>query len=153
MRSLEDAGKNGKFHHHDGSGRPMATEDHEHRLIVRSATTAPDSSLSTIRCVTRTRVSTMTIHRRLTERNLCSYRPLRKVRITPAYCQVRLQWYLSVTGWNHADWGRIGFSNEFSFQLCPDKHRRRIWRRPGQRADPASTISGFQAPQALNMGL
>ncbi|GFT89829.1 transposable element Tc1 transposase [Trichonephila clavipes] len=63
------------------------------------------------------------------------------VPITSAHCQARLQWYLSRTGWNHADWGR------FSFQLCPNKRRRRAWRRPGQRAGPAFHIAGHTGPQ------
>ncbi|GFX02664.1 HTH_Tnp_Tc3_2 domain-containing protein [Trichonephila clavipes] len=41
---------NGRFQHHDGSGRPMATEDQKDRLIADSAVIALDSSLSTIRC-------------------------------------------------------------------------------------------------------
>ncbi|GFV23737.1 transposable element Tc1 transposase [Trichonephila clavipes] len=41
--------------------------------------------------------------------------------------------------WNKADWERIVFSDEL--RLCPDDHRRRIWRRPRQRADPAFTIA------------
>ncbi|GFU01275.1 hypothetical protein TNCV_1368651 [Trichonephila clavipes] len=39
----------GRFRCHDGSCRPKATEDQEDRLTVRSAVTALDSSLSTIR--------------------------------------------------------------------------------------------------------
>ncbi|GFX12198.1 transposable element Tc1 transposase [Trichonephila clavipes] len=39
------------------------------------------------------------------------------------------------------------FSDEFSFQLCPNKHRRRVWRRTGQRADPAFTIEGHTGHQ------
>ncbi|GFX47586.1 HTH_Tnp_Tc3_2 domain-containing protein [Trichonephila clavipes] len=56
-----------KFPCHEGSSRPLAIADWEDRLIVRSGVTAPDSSLSTIRRAIRTRVSTMTIHRRLIE--------------------------------------------------------------------------------------
>ncbi|GFX91457.1 HTH_Tnp_Tc3_2 domain-containing protein [Trichonephila clavipes] len=56
-------GGNGRFQRHDGSSRLRATAD----LKYRSAVTAPDSSLSTIRCATHTQVSTMTIHRRLVE--------------------------------------------------------------------------------------
>ncbi|GFU19022.1 hypothetical protein TNCV_430621 [Trichonephila clavipes] len=40
---------NGRFQRHDGSGRPRATADREDKLISRSAVTAPESSLSTIR--------------------------------------------------------------------------------------------------------
>ncbi|GFV37868.1 transposable element Tc1 transposase [Trichonephila clavipes] len=42
----------------------------------------------------------------------------------------RLQWCLNLSGWNHADWGRIVFNKESRFHLCPDVHRRRVWRRP-----------------------
>ncbi|GFW84345.1 HTH_Tnp_Tc3_2 domain-containing protein [Trichonephila clavipes] len=59
----------GRFQRHDGSGRPRATADQESILITRSGVTALDSSLSTIRRTTRTRVSTMNIHRRLIEQN------------------------------------------------------------------------------------
>ncbi|GFX69521.1 transposable element Tcb2 transposase [Trichonephila clavipes] len=73
----------GRFQRHDGSGRPRVTADREDRLIVISAVTTPDSSLSTIRL----------------------------------------------------------FSDESRFQLCPDDQRRHVWRRPGQRADPAFTFA------------
>ncbi|GFS94093.1 hypothetical protein TNCV_3785781 [Trichonephila clavipes] len=90
MRPLEEAGKNG-CKMADDSGRPRATVDREDRLIVRSAVTASDSSLSIIRRTTRTRVSTMTIHRWLIERNLRSYRSLHQMPFTPARFRARLQ--------------------------------------------------------------
>ncbi|GFV13594.1 HTH_Tnp_Tc3_2 domain-containing protein [Trichonephila clavipes] len=82
---------NDRFQRHDDSGRPKATADGEDRLIVRSAVTASDSSLSTIRRTTRTRVFAMTIHRRLIERNLPSYQPLRHLPFAPARCRAGLQ--------------------------------------------------------------
>ncbi|GFW79559.1 hypothetical protein TNCV_128641 [Trichonephila clavipes] len=68
MRPLEDAGKNGwvhngRFQHHNGSGRPRATAGREDRLVVKSAVKAPDSLVLTIGRTNRTRVSIMTIHR------------------------------------------------------------------------------------------
>ncbi|GFW70053.1 transposable element Tcb2 transposase [Trichonephila clavipes] len=86
-------------------------------------------------------------YRRLIERNLCSYRPLRNLSLTPEHCRAILQWFFTRSGWNHADWGRIVFSHESHFQLCPDNHRRRVWRRQGQRADPAFTIARHTSPQ------
>ncbi|GFX82436.1 transposable element Tc1 transposase [Trichonephila clavipes] len=109
---------------HDSSGRPKAKADREDILIVRLAATAFDSSLSTIRCKTRTRVSTMTIHRRLIQRHLRSYRPLRHLLFTLAHCGVRLQWCLNQSGWNHAHWRRIVFNDELLLQLCPDDPRK-----------------------------
>ncbi|GFT33290.1 transposable element Tc1 transposase [Trichonephila clavipes] len=49
--------------------------------------------------------------------------------------------------WNQADWRRIVFSDESRFQLCPDDHRRRVWRCSGQCTDPAFTIARHTDPQ------
>ncbi|GFW21719.1 transposable element Tc1 transposase [Trichonephila clavipes] len=89
----------------------------------------------------------MNIHRWLIERNLRSYRQQRHLPITPTHSRARLKWCLTQSGWNHGDWGRTVFSDEFFFQLCPDDNRRRVWRRPGQRADPAFTIARHTGPQ------
>ncbi|GFY02401.1 HTH_Tnp_Tc3_2 domain-containing protein [Trichonephila clavipes] len=82
---------NGRFKRHDDNGGPRVTEDQEDRLIARSAVTLLGSPLSTNRCATCTRVSTMTIHRRLIERNLHSYRPLRHLTLIPVHCRDTLQ--------------------------------------------------------------
>ncbi|GFX61816.1 HTH_Tnp_Tc3_2 domain-containing protein [Trichonephila clavipes] len=81
-----------------GSSRFKATTDQEDIFIVRSAVTVPESSLSTIRRATPTRVSTMTNHRQLIERNLRYYRPLRHLPHTPAHCRARLWWCLALSG-------------------------------------------------------
>ncbi|GFX56189.1 HTH_Tnp_Tc3_2 domain-containing protein [Trichonephila clavipes] len=98
-RCWQERMDNDRFQRHDGSGRPRTAADQEDGLIVRSAVTALDSSLSTINC------------------------------------------------WNHADWRRTGFSDEFRFHLCPDDHRRRVWTRPWQCADPAFPIARQTGPQ------
>nr|XP_042913807.1 uncharacterized protein LOC122273897 [Parasteatoda tepidariorum] len=87
--------ENGRVQCQDGSGRPRATTESEDRVIVRAAVTAPYSSLSTIRRSTQTPVSTMTIHRRLRERNLRSRRPLHHLPLTPAHCLARLKWCMA----------------------------------------------------------
>ncbi|GFU92568.1 HTH_Tnp_Tc3_2 domain-containing protein [Trichonephila clavipes] len=119
----------------------MATVDREDRVIFRLAVTAPESSLSTIRSATHTRMTIITIHAPLIKHHLNLYQPLRHLPLTPAQCQVRLRWCLAQLGRNHADWGRIVFSDKSRFQLCPDDHRRRVRRRPGQRANPVFTIA------------
>ncbi|GFU51097.1 HTH_Tnp_Tc3_2 domain-containing protein [Trichonephila clavipes] len=150
MRPLGDAGKNG-WTVADFSVMMVAIDlgsqrIGEDRLIVRSAVTALDSSLSTNRRATRTLVSTITNHRRLIERNLCLYRQLHHLLLTPAYCRARLQWCSVRSGCNQVEWGRIVFSDECRFQLCPDDHRRCVWRSSGQRADPAFTITRNRRP-------
>ncbi|GFW45350.1 transposable element Tcb2 transposase [Trichonephila clavipes] len=86
---------------------------------------------------------------RLIERNLRSYRPLQ---LTPAHCRSRLQWCLTRSGWNHADWGCIVFIDESHFQLCPDNHRRRVWKRLGQRTDPAFIFHTRPQPGVMVWG-
>ncbi|UYV74518.1 VPS53, partial [Cordylochernes scorpioides] len=134
------AGPNAK----DGSGRPRATTEQDDRAIVRMAVTAPESTLSTIQRVTGTQ---MTINRRLRERNLRARRPLRCLPLTPVHRQVRLQWCRERSTWNCADWGRIVFSDESRFLLCPDDRRKRVWIRPGQRVDPGLTVEHHTGPQ------
>ncbi|UYV78516.1 Transposase [Cordylochernes scorpioides] len=94
------------------------------------AVAAPEYTLSTIQRVTGTQVSKLTINRRLRERNL-----------------FRLQWCRELSTWNCADWGRIVFSYESRFLLCPDDRRKRVWRRPGQRVDPGLTVEHHTGPQ------
>ncbi|GFS85971.1 transposable element Tc1 transposase [Trichonephila clavipes] len=43
------------------------------------------------------------------------------------------------------------FSDESHFQLCPDDHRRSVWRHPGQCADPAFTIARHTDSQSRVM--
>ncbi|GFU22269.1 HTH_Tnp_Tc3_2 domain-containing protein [Trichonephila clavipes] len=95
----------------------MAITDREDIFIDGSAITASESLLSIIRRVTRTRVSLMTIHRRLIERNLSSYRQLHLPPLTPVHSRARLQSCLALSGWNHPDYGCIVFSDETRFQL------------------------------------
>ncbi|GFW85907.1 hypothetical protein TNCV_1967181 [Trichonephila clavipes] len=64
---------NGRFQSYDGSSQPRATVDWKDKLIVRSSVIAPDSSLSTIGRATRTRMTTMNIHKRLIEQYLQQY--------------------------------------------------------------------------------
>ncbi|GFU13665.1 hypothetical protein TNCV_939081 [Trichonephila clavipes] len=56
------------FQRYDGSGRSRATADPEDILIARSAVSASDSSLSTIRCTTRTRVYVHHDHSQMADR-------------------------------------------------------------------------------------
>ncbi|GFW10866.1 transposable element Tc1 transposase [Trichonephila clavipes] len=92
---------NGRFQLPNDSGQPRTTVDQVDRLISRLAVTAPASSLSNNRRVTRRRVSTMTIQRR----------------------------------------------DESRFRLCPDDHRRHVWRYQGQYADFALTIARHTCSQ------
>ncbi|GFX31791.1 uncharacterized protein TNCV_171241 [Trichonephila clavipes] len=87
------------------------------------------------------------------ERNLRLNRPLRHLPLTLAHCRARLQWCLAGSGWNHAEWGRIVFSDESRFQLCPDDSQRRVQTHQGQRTYPAFTISLYTGLSTKSYGL
>ncbi|UYV82315.1 hypothetical protein LAZ67_21001686, partial [Cordylochernes scorpioides] len=128
---LAKKGQQRKMQRQDGSGRPRATTEREDRAIVRMAVAAPESTLSTIQ----------------RKRNLRARRPLRCLPLTPVHRQVRLQLCRERSIWNCAYWGRIVFSDESRFLLCPDDRRKRVWRRPGQRVDPGLTVEYHTGPQ------
>ncbi|GFX05781.1 transposable element Tcb2 transposase [Trichonephila clavipes] len=120
----------GRVYRRGGSGRPRNTNDREDRAIRRVATSAPTTSLASIqRHLPPSRhpvPSRETIRRRLTEA------------VSTGFCRPRATW--SVT-----DWRRVIFSDESRFSLGADDHRTRVWRRSGQRSDPAFIVERHTA--------
>ncbi|GFT53631.1 transposable element Tc1 transposase [Trichonephila clavipes] len=47
--------------------------------------------------------------------------------------------------WSVTDWRRVIFSDESRFSLSADDHRTRVWRRTGQRSDPAFIVERHTA--------
>ncbi|GFS96962.1 HTH_Tnp_Tc3_2 domain-containing protein [Trichonephila clavipes] len=119
----------GRVYRRGGSGRPRNTNDREDRAIRRVAT-SPTTSLASIqRNLPPSRhpvPSRETIRRRLTEA------------VSTGFCRPRATW--SVT-----DWRRVIFSDESRFSLSADDHRTRVWRRTGQRSDPAFIVERHTA--------
>ncbi|GFV31839.1 transposable element Tc1 transposase [Trichonephila clavipes] len=86
-----------------------------------------------------------TIRRRLTEVGLRSRRPLRRLPLTPHHRQCRLEFCRPRATWSVTDWRRVIFSDESRFSLSDDDHRTRVWRRTGQRSDPAFIVERHTA--------
>ncbi|GFY19613.1 HTH_Tnp_Tc3_2 domain-containing protein [Trichonephila clavipes] len=120
----------GRVYRRGVSGRPRNTNDREDRAIRRVATLAPTTSLASIqRHLPPSRhpvPSRETIRRRLTEA------------VSTGFCRPRATW--SVT-----DWRRVIFSDESRFSLSADDHRTRVWRRTGQRSNPAFIVERHTA--------
>ncbi|GFW38760.1 putative transposable element [Trichonephila clavipes] len=131
------------------SGRPRNRNDREDRAIRRVATSAPTTSLASIqRHLPPSRhlvPSRETIRRRLTEVGLRSRRPLRRLPLTPHHRQCRLDFCRPRATWSVTDWRRVIFSDESRFSLSADDHRTRVWRRTGQRSDPAFIVERHTA--------
>ncbi|GFX20724.1 HTH_Tnp_Tc3_2 domain-containing protein [Trichonephila clavipes] len=139
----------GRVYRRGGSGRPRNTNDREDRAIRRVATSAPTTSLASIqRHLPPSRhpvPSRETIRRRLTEVGLRSRRPLRRLPLTPHHRQCRLDFFRPRATWSVTDWRRVIFSDESRFSLSADDHRTRVWRRTGQRSDPAFIVERHTA--------
>ncbi|GFX35624.1 transposable element Tc1 transposase [Trichonephila clavipes] len=109
----------GRVYRRRGSGRPRNTNDREDRAIRRVATSAPTTSLASI------------------QRHLPPSRH-------PAW-QCRLDFCRPRATWSVTDWRRVIFSDESRFSLIDDDHRTRVWRRTGQRSDPAFIVERHTA--------
>ncbi|GFV29476.1 HTH_Tnp_Tc3_2 domain-containing protein [Trichonephila clavipes] len=86
-------------------------------------------------------------HKETTDRKLASRsrRPLRRLPLTPHHRQCRLDFCRPRATWSVTDWRRVIFSDESRFSLSADDHRTRVWRRTGQRSDPAFIVERHTA--------
>ncbi|UYV62834.1 MAPKAP1 [Cordylochernes scorpioides] len=84
-------------------------------------------------------IVTLTISRRLVANGLHSCRPLRRLPLTPPNRSQRLEWCRARSTWM-TEWHRVVFSDESRFCLSSDSRRVRVWRRRGERSNPAAIV-------------
>ncbi|UYV84592.1 K02A2.6-like [Cordylochernes scorpioides] len=87
----------------------------------------------------RLRLYQKTISRRLVANGLHSCRPLRRLPLTPPNRRQRLEWCRARSTWM-TEWHRVVFSDESRFCLSSDSRRVRVWRRRGERSNPAAIV-------------
>ncbi|UYV74668.1 hypothetical protein LAZ67_12000459 [Cordylochernes scorpioides] len=113
------------------------------RRILRQAVAAPQATFTAIlQHVQDTldhSISTRTISRRLVANGLHSCRPLRRLPLTPPNRRQRLEWCRARSTWM-TEWHRVVFSDESRFCLSSDSRRVRVWRRRGERSNPAAIV-------------
>ncbi|UYV74829.1 Transposase [Cordylochernes scorpioides] len=80
-----------------------------------------------------------TISRRLVANGLHSWRPLRRLPLTPPNRRQHLEWCRARSTWM-TEWHRVVFSDESRFCLSSDSRRVRVWRRRGERSNPAAIV-------------
>ncbi|UYV62019.1 hypothetical protein LAZ67_1007512 [Cordylochernes scorpioides] len=80
-----------------------------------------------------------TISRRLVANGLHSCRPLIRLPLTPPNRRQRLEWCRARSTWM-TEWHRVVFSDESRFCLSSDSRRVRVWRRRGERSNPAAIV-------------
>ncbi|UYV66612.1 Transposase [Cordylochernes scorpioides] len=122
-------------------GATRVTSARVDRRILRQAVAAPQATctaiLQHVQDTLDHSISTRTISRRLVANGLHSCRPLRRLTLTPPNRRQRLEWCRARSTWM-TEWHRVVFSDESRFCLSSDSRRVRVWRRPGERSNPAA---------------
>ncbi|GBO26509.1 hypothetical protein AVEN_53650-1 [Araneus ventricosus] len=131
----------GSIERKPGQGRPRATKATEKRylaIIARRNRGAKASQLSRdLYAATETRVSRVTVSKRLHETGLFARRPVVCVLRTPTNRRVRLAWCREHRDWSMDQWATFLFTDESRFSLNTDSRRMFIWREPGTRYLPS----------------
>ncbi|UYV72040.1 hypothetical protein LAZ67_9001617, partial [Cordylochernes scorpioides] len=124
-------------------GATRVTSARVDRRILRQAVAAPQATCTAIlqhaQDTLDHSISTRTISRRLVANGLHSCRPLRRLPLTPPNRRQRLEWCRARSTWM-TEWHRVVFSNESRFCLSSDSRRVRVWRRRGERSNPAAIV-------------
>ncbi|GBM60678.1 Transposable element Tcb2 transposase [Araneus ventricosus] len=125
-----------------GQGRPRATtatEDRYLSIIARRNRGATACQLSRdLYAATGTRVSRVTVSKRLHETGLFARRPAVWVSLTSTNRRVRLAWCREHRDWSMDQWATVFFPDESRFSLNTDSRRMFIWREPGTRYLPSN---------------
>ncbi|UYV70246.1 hypothetical protein LAZ67_7002272 [Cordylochernes scorpioides] len=124
-------------------GATRVTSARVDRRILRQAVAAPQATctaiLQHVQYTLDHSISTRTISRRLVANGLHSCRPLRRLPLTPPNRRQRLEWCRARSTWM-TEWHRVVFSDESRFCLSSDSRRVRVWRRRGERSNPAAIV-------------
>ncbi|UYV80023.1 hypothetical protein LAZ67_18001453 [Cordylochernes scorpioides] len=124
-------------------GATRVTSARVDRHILRQAVAAPQATctaiLQHVQDTLDHSILTRTISRRLVANGLHSCRPLRRLPLTPPNRHQRLEWCRSRSTWM-TEWHRVVFSDESRFCLSSDSRRVRVWRRHGERSNPAAIV-------------
>ncbi|UYV72607.1 K02A2.6-like, partial [Cordylochernes scorpioides] len=125
------------------AGATRVTSARVDRRILRQAVAAPQATctaiLQHVQDTLDHSISTRTISRRLVANGLHSCRPLRRLPLTPPNRRQRLEWCRARSTWM-TEWHRVVFSDESRFCLSSDSRRVRVWRRRGERSNPAAIV-------------
>ncbi|UYV68920.1 K02A2.6-like [Cordylochernes scorpioides] len=125
------------------AGTTRVTSARVDRRILRQAVAAPQATctaiLQHVQDTLDHSISTRTISRRLVANGLHSCRPLKRLRLTPPNRRQRLEWCRARSTWM-TEWHRVVFSDESRFCLSSDSRRVRVWRRRGERSNPAAIV-------------
>ncbi|GBN31567.1 hypothetical protein AVEN_33925-1 [Araneus ventricosus] len=116
-----------------------ATEDRYLSIIATRNGGATASQFSRVLyAATGTRVSRVTVSKRLHETGLLARRPAACVPLTSTIRRVRLAWCREHRDWSMDQWAIVLFTAESRFSLNTDSRRTFIWRGPVTRYLPSN---------------
>ncbi|UYV69877.1 hypothetical protein LAZ67_7001058 [Cordylochernes scorpioides] len=125
------------------AGATRVTPARVDRRILRQAVAAPQATctaiLQHVQDTLDHSISTRTIFRRLVANGLHSCRPLKRLPLTSPNRRQRLEWCRARSTWM-TEWHRVVFSDESRSCLPSDSRRVRVWRRRGERSNPAAIV-------------
>ncbi|GFX94991.1 transposable element Tcb2 transposase [Trichonephila clavipes] len=128
------------FTQRPGSVRPRKTSHREDHYIVRNPRVQPTASSAALQAQITSSLgvpeSSRTIRRRLAERHLGSWRPLRVLPLTPIHRRLRLERCRTRGNWTAVEWNQVVFSDESIFNLRSYDNPVRVWRPRGKRLNP-----------------
>ncbi|GBM88938.1 Transposable element Tcb2 transposase [Araneus ventricosus] len=128
--------------HREKAWARSSKSHHGHRrcylsIIARRNRCARASQLSRdLYAATGTRVSRVTVPKRLHETGLFARRPAVCVPLTSTNRRARLEWCREHRDWSMDQWATVLFTDESRFSLNTDSRRAFIWREPGTRYLP-----------------
>ncbi|GBM39741.1 Transposable element Tc1 transposase [Araneus ventricosus] len=132
----------GSIERNPEQGRPRATtatEDRYLSIIARRNRGATAYQLSRdLYVATGTRVSRVTVSKRLHETGLFARRPAVCVPLTSTNRRVRLAWCREHRDWSMDQWATVLFTDESRFSLNTASRSMFIWREPGTRYLPSN---------------
>ncbi|GBO22614.1 hypothetical protein AVEN_135717-1 [Araneus ventricosus] len=132
----------GAFERKPGQGRPRATTPTEDRYLSIIARRNRGSTASQLSCdlyaASESRVSRVTVSKRLHATGLFARRPAVCVPLTSTNRRVRLAWCREHRDWSMDQWTIVLFTDESRFSLNTDSGRAFIWREPGTRYLPSN---------------
>lgn len=112
------------------SGRPRKTTAKDDRTLVFHARRNPHSHSGILRrrWGLRYRVSLSTVRRRLHERGIRAYRPIKRPLLSRQHMRARRNWCFIRQHWNIRTWRRVHWSDDSRFMLHVTDGRARVWR-------------------------
>ncbi|PSN32920.1 Transposable element Tcb2 transposase [Blattella germanica] len=107
--------------------------------LSRQTSTARDLQ-NHLRTASGTVISYQTVRNRLRNARLRSRIPFKAPRLTPQHKEARLLFAQNHVNWQLRQWKSVLFKDESRFRLMGSDGHIRIWRRRGERFDPATII-------------